>query len=530
MRRRVPKETVHLLIGCLILSHSPSFSDDRGHNTLNPGGSKPPQRLDHPDEIKLSPENTRAPEADEPGPGFGDKCNVRPQALENFAMGSGDYDFGQMVTYLSASGCQGAMRQAGRSVSRGIPFTSAGPLRLDTFAVPLQRGDLDGVRRTEKQLAEKIPALLRDNPMTGSEMLNWLGQLALLSQPAARIVLANMIQQELVSGNRQLASSDGKAQAEDLASTLVRMGAAESLIASELAESISEMAVLSQGRALSELFPALGAAASVDKRLVPTFNLTAAALNGGVQRANGIYSDEERRRMAQAVIVAIKAALKGGDVLEPAATELNDAFSAILGAGTLRASDFKRIWNEVTALLARSSSQTALAEAMALALTPRFVFLSEPDRKTFFAAAANYPVLAGSIQRNFLLAWQTFWNRLGDGGLSPQSFNGIKEKYFEPIVANVLELDTPMIDTDWLQQVLDKGLLTDEAVEKKFPRFVLAYLDRLDRAGRRLQANTGVDPTLNGMTENLAVLWTLSRIHVPALMTWVKKYEGQEAK
>ena len=287
------------------------------------------------------------------------------------------------------------------------------------------------------------------------------------------------------------------------------------------------MAVLSQGRALSEIFPALGAAASVEKSLVPTFNLTAGAFNQGIQKGDSIYSVESRKQMAKAVFSAIQAALAGGDPMEPGATELNEAFATLLTSGTLKASDLKKIWKEAVGLLGHSTNQTALAEAVALTLTPQFVFFGTPDRNKLVEAGANYPEIATSIQVNFLSAWRGVWEKLDGEELTLEAFNGMKDKFFEPLVAQVLELDPTMIEPIWLELVLEKGLVSDDVIEKRFPRYVLSYLDRFHSAGKKLLTDPTVPTALSALTEDFAVLWTLSRIHLPTLSVWVKKYEGQ---
>ena len=101
----------------------------------------------------------------------------------------------------------------------------------------------------------------------------------------------------------------------------------------------------------------------------------------------------------------------------------------------------------------------------------------------------------------------------------------MKSKYFEPMVADLLDLDPSVIDPFWLRSVVDRGLVQDEDIERRFPRFVLAYLDRRDRATRAAAVEPGPEPLVTAMAESMAVVWTLSNVHVPALMKWIDKYE-----
>ena len=42
---------------------------------------------------------------------------------------------------------------------------------------------------------------------------------------------------------------------------------------------------------------------------------------------------------------------------------------------------------------------------------------------------------------------------------------------------------------------------------------------------KKIAKDSGLEATISVMAENMAVLWTLSTTHVPALAHWVKKYE-----
>src|SRR5262249_4686408 len=144
--------------------------------------------------------------------------------------------------------------------------------------------DFESGKRIDMQLTQAVPNILRQNAMSTNELMPILGQLAILSPQAARTTLANLITQELYAGDQMILLAGrrgGDAAAQDLARTLLRLGANESLIASELAENVEDMALLAQADSLGRVFRAMAAAAAVESSLVPTFNLTAGAFNRG---------------------------------------------------------------------------------------------------------------------------------------------------------------------------------------------------------------------------------------------------------
>src|SRR5690606_24319946 len=113
------------------------------------------------------------------------------------------------------------------------------------------------------------------------------------------------------------------------------------------------------------------------------------------------------------------------------------------------------------------------------------------------------PTLAMAIQSNFLRAWKRVWADLHDGRIKIKLFNRLREKYFEPLTAELLDLDPYLIDPQWLGEVTRRGLVQDEDVEKRFPRFVLAYLDRCDKASRTAAVEPGAEPLLASMAETM---------------------------
>jgi len=467
--------------------------------------------------------------ADEGGPGeHQEGCHVSPQRLSDFANGE-SYDYGSLVAYLASPGCQANSRQiATAAIANGVAFSNKLPYRLDYFAEAFKKNDLESGKRTEMALAQSLPGLLRQNPLGTSEMLPLIGQLALLSPEASRTALVSVIQQELYAGDLRLSSSDvrGKdAVAADLAKTLVKLGAGEAAIAYEMAEGVEDMALLVQADSLVRFFRGLSAAAAMDSALVPTFNLSAGAFARGIIRGKEQMTKADRGDLTRAAFEAIRSTLAAGGSLEPGAGELNEALSGLMGERPLNRTALRRVWKDAVRVLAGSSSQPALADAVALSLTPQVVFLTPEDLEQVLLACRNYPQVAGALQANYLLAWRRMWADLHDARIKIKAFNRMKTRYFEPLVAEILELDPYMIDVHWLREMISRGLVQDEHIEKRFPRFVLAYLERRERASRVAAAEPGPEPVLGAMAENFAVVWTLSTTHVPALMKWVKKYE-----
>lgn len=469
------------------------------------------------------------PNSEGPDPGTASPtCRVRPSSLANFANGEG-YDYSSMVTYLTAPECVSVAPELSQAaVSKGVDFSSKSPYRLDNFARGARSNSLESSKRLDVMLRKIIPGWVTQKPLTSKEMLPILGQVALLSPSGGRFLLGKVIEQELLAGDDLLAVNKGQvneAVATNLARTLVRLGAAEGAIASEMAESVEEMALIAQADSLGKYFRALAAAASVEAALVPTFNLSAGAFNRGVKKGKSLYPERDNDRVLASVFGAIRSAVMVSPSLEPGAAELNEALGALLDGMPLTLSGLKSLWRDAIRVLSHSSTQTALADAVAVSLTPEAIFLVPSERKNLMTASRNYPQVAGAVQRIFLKSWDRMWEDLRGGELELQRFNRIKNKYFEPMVGEILDWNPYLIDSEWLGAVVRAGLVKDEDVEKRFPRYVLAFLDRRDRASKTAVMEAGFEPTVSLLTEDFAVLWTLSRVHVPALFKWIKKYE-----
>lgn len=521
---------VWVLATCLILGH---LAVERHSFAAGPKGGRPG---DHDIEDgfggggpKGKPPGVPGRQTQLPPPHSSEEgCHVSPGRLAEFANGEA-YDYTSMVAYLVSPGCNSVSRQMGlAAIASGVTFSNKQPWRLDNYAKGIPRNDLESGKRIEESIARATPGLLRDNPLSANEMLPILGQLSILSPPAGQMALVSIIKQEIFAGDARLqqAGARGRDLASlDLAKTLVRLGATEGVIASRIAEDIEDDALLVQAESLVKFFRGLSAAASVEPALVPTFNLSAGAFNRGLQRGKPLYASAERAALMNSVFQAVKASMSGSGALEPGAAELNEGLAALMGDQPFSQSVLKRFWREAVKILAQSPSQSAMADAVAVSLTPQVMFLLPDDMEQMLLSARNYPQIAGSMQANFLLAWQRMWTDLQEGRIKIKTFNRMKERYFEPLVGELLDLDPYMIDSYWLKEVIRRGLVQDEDIEKRFPRFVLAFLDRREKATKIAAAEPGPEPVISAMAENFAVLWTLNNVHVPALMKWVRKYE-----
>jgi hypothetical protein len=458
----------------------------------------------------------------------GGECGVAPDRLAKFANGD-NYDYKSMVTFLTQPECLNSGKQiSAAAIATGVSFKSSGPWNLTNYASLVPSSDIEGRSRIDENLAKQVPILLREDPLGQTELLPMIGQLALLSPKAARASLVNLIEQQLYAADPQLRSNSTNtivATATNLAKSLTRLGAAEPLIATEMADNIEELAILSQADSLEKIFRGLGISAIQDASLANTFNLSADAFNRGIQRGKNVFQKYDKQSLTQAVFSAIRAAIAGNELLETGAGELNEALAALIAGQPLPRTKIAALWKEVLKILSESTSQPTLAQAFALGLTPSTVLLPKKEMALMIKSCRNYPVVAVSLESNFLFAWKDSWDNLHDGKLTVGQYNEMKTKIYEPVVVSILDLGPSIIDPKWLKAVLERGLVSDKDIETRFPRYVLALLGRREKASREAASNPNAETAITSMAENFRVLWTLSNVHIPALMKWVKKFD-----
>jgi len=457
-------------------------------------------------------------------------CQVSSDSLADFANGQG-YDFGSLVNFVTASEClEGGKGIAAAAISSGVTFKSTGPIKLDDFAKSLSGANPDEMRRLDLTLSKSVPEALRQNPLSSKELLPLTGQLALLSPTAARASLINLIQQELyvaepMIGNAAEAKGPKNTALNTLAKNLVRMGATEELIAAEMSQTIEEMAVLAQADSLAKMLKGLALATNVQPELAPTFNLSAEAFSRGVLKSQKILGPLDKAALLKAAFAGVRSAMGALDALETGTVELNEALQMLTAGMPLQKTSIKSLWKEVVKVLIQTPTQSALAYALSLSLTPDIVFLSREDMHLTLLGARNYPELATAVQTNFLQAFETMWLEMSRGSLKPQKFNEAKARFLEPMVSEMLEWPPSLIDHRWLREVWRRDLISDADTEKRFPRFVLAYYEKNDAAEKQAAKNNNFESGVGQAAGNFALVWTLSSVHIPALMKWVKKYD-----
>lgn len=454
----------------------------------------------------------------------GEGCRVGGGDLASVANGENP-SLQPVVAFLTSPPCVlNSKLIAQDAINEGVAFNSV-PFRLDLFVKNYSRITVEGSEKIDKTLYQMIPPIMREHPMTAQEQLPLIAQFSILSRSTGLWALGNLVKQELMAGASLLNPSTIKeGVAAELAKSLIKMGANETAVAKELALSVEEMALASQADSLGRVLKSLATAASIEGSLVPTFNQVANAANSGIQKGKKDFSNDNTRALAAASLEGAKAAMSGSRTMEVGIADLNEAFGALLQGKTIQKVGLKNLWKEIVKALAVSPLLPNLADAIANSLTSQSVYLEKRERALMSAAARNYPQIALSLEKNFLEAWEILWNGLHDGKMTAKEFNERKSQYFEPVVSDLLELDAGSLDSQWLREVVKRGMVSDEDIEKKFPRFVLSLIDKREKM--TIEADrAALQPTVSMMAENFAILWTLSNVHVPALRKWVSKYD-----
>jgi len=451
-------------------------------------------------------------------------CQVSPVGLANFANGE-SYDYNNLVTYLSNPNCVAVSPQiSSAAIKYGINFSKIAPYQLESYSKNALKDALGSQDSFYQVFGKKLPSLLRSNPLSSKELLPLVGQLSVLSIPAGRTGLVELMTQETIQAADKMNLGNQEEVAALLARTLVRLGANESNLVGELARNVEESAVLSQADSLAKFFKGLGQAAGSDSSLVPAFNLSASALTRGVQRGSKLYDAKQLQAMQKAVFEAVKTAL-GSSSLDPGANDLNEGLYALLQGKSLNDSSLRAFWRDIAKLLSRSENQTALADAVALSLSAKVVYLNHTDRELLLDAAKKYPQIAISVQEKVLESLGELRADLKRSRIRAAQYNSTLNLFYRPWISRLVELDTDSVDIAWLKEIFSYGLLSDQDIESKFPKHFLVYLDRRHNALKKPLPDDDFATTSQVMTENFASVWAMSRVYLPSLMRWVKKHE-----
>ncbi len=453
------------------------------------------------------------------------QCAASPQRLADFANGE-SFDYGNLVVFLTTDSCGRMASAMGRdAIRRGVSFNEKAPFRLDLFATGTQKQDLNAREQADAALSERIPGLLRQNPLSADELLPLTGQLALLSPTASRSALVYMAQDQLQMAAPLIGKNTRQSEeaAKRVASSLVRLGMDREIMSEQFARQVEEMAVFAQADSLSKIFKSLAAAAKVNRSLASTYNLSAAALNNGVKKNNEMLSEEGRGSLLKAVFAATQNAVGSEELFRPALAELNEAALALAQGKSLNETSLKAVWSEVLSVLAENNSQTILADALALSLTPEVIFLPGEHRRLLGLAAKNYRQVGIAVQDNYLTAFHKLLSNYQNKKIDKGYFEGARNQFLSPWAETLIELGPGALTRRWLKQVVQFGLLSDSALEARFPLLVLEQLRRSEEASAQARQENAVEVKAASLAENMASLWTLSRIHIPALQDLVKR-------
>lgn len=449
------------------------------------------------------------------------------RGLASFANGE-DYNLEGMVSFLTDAGCEERQSQIVRdALSQRISFNEA-PFRLKQMASNFDPASLQSVEQTNQTLTRVVPIILKEHPLTNNAILPILGQVAVLSQPAARKILAEMIQTELINSDGLMKTSnrDKGNLANELAKTILTYGASSPLIAAELAESTEEMALSAQVDSLGKVLSALSEAARAEGELIPTLELTVGGTRRGLEKGDSFLSAEEKQALLKVVFERIKPGFLGEPEFDGVSTDFNRALKVLLKNKTLTQTALRDAWKECLQVLSLNRNQSALAVAMGLSLTGDIVYLNKTEKQLLLMASNNYRFLATAVQRSFVTEWNEAWDNLLDRKMPPALFNSRKDKYFIPTVEGILELDPEFIEREWVKFVWEKGFVKDEQIETRFPKILLVQLKRRENALKNLTSNDSLPSQMSSLAESLAASRFLSSVQVPALNVWIKKNES----
>ncbi len=449
------------------------------------------------------------------------------RGLAAFANGD-DYNMEGMVSFLTDSSCQERQPQIVRdALSQRISFNEA-PFRLKQLASNFDPASLQSVEQTNQTLVRVVPMLLKEHPLTNNAVLPILGQVAVLSQPAARKILAEMIQTELVSSDSLMKTSNREKGnlASDLAKTILAYGASSPLIAAEISEATEEMALSAQVDSLGKVLSALAEAARAEVELIPTLELSVGGTRRGLEKGQTFLSAQEKQSLLKVLFERIKPNFLAEPEFDGVSSDYNRAFKVLLKNKTLTQTALRDAWRECLQILSVNRNQSALAVALGLSLTGDMVYLNQSEKQLLLMASNNYRFLAVAVQRSFLAAWNEAWDNLHDQKLPPGLFNSRKDKYFIPTVEGILELDPEFIEREWIKFAWEKGFVKDEQIETRFPKILLVQLKRRENSLKKLMVDSSLQSQMTALAESLAVGRFLSSVQVPALNGWIKKNES----
>ena len=148
------------------------------------------------------------------------------------------------------------------------------------------------------------------------------------------------------------------------------------------------------------------------------------------------------------------------------------------------------------------------------------------DLDSLLSSAKIHGSVAEAIQLAFLEAWKESREQLLSKKLKITAFNERKDKFFEAWVKGILDLEPEFVRAGWLQEVIQRGLVKDEEIQNKVPKFVLALFESQESSAKKMVIEEKVEPWMISAMTSFGVLWNLSQVHIPVLENWSKKHEN----
>lgn len=452
-------------------------------------------------------------------------CSVSPQKIIDFANGV-ESDFSQLLPFVTNSRCSNLSPKIIASIDRF--GSNPAPYKLDAFLSPYLRSDLEGMRQTDLSLQKRINSFISQYPLGDRDLLPLIGQLAVLSPSTSVDLIAKRISGELIIGQALLKNADESTRNSllvNISDRIMKMGATNDGILPALSRNVSEMATLAQAESLRNYFFTLAQTTSVAQELSKTFNVSAEALRKAFANAGKIYTIPQTEEMMALTLSSMDAAISTGLRLDLGVAELNQAMESLMSSRDRSWDNLKTFWKKSLLFLAEKPSLTALSQIVSMALTPELIFLSKEERDLLLIVAGKYPEIGFSIQEKFLMAWARFNGNRESGTLSERRYGQILERNLSPWASGILELGFDHISQVFLKTVVEEKLLSRDVIKQKFPAMVLLLLNRRD--GLQSPVRASVSDFVESMTENVAVLWHLSTIQLPALWEWIES-SGKE--
>ncbi len=477
-------------------------------------------------------ESKKHPLTDKLTPNEKSDCKVESRDISAYANGESQ-NIRPVVILLTHPPCQAASKNiTAAAFKEGIGFDSK-IFHLDDLAPKFSASSGQETSSLEASLIKRIPEVLRETEPKASALKPLVAQLSVLSQNAARKLLAQTVLMELNNAADPLVSDlreglDGgefSPKTVELAKDLMKLGANEPSIMVEVADLVEENAILAASETLKRSLLTFARVASVEKELVPSFNFSVQGFNRGVERGKSIYQSKERSSLLSVAFLTSTQINGQSKEMDVARDGLDRAMASLMSGEKLNQFQIKKMWKDGLKILAGSDGYALLADAFADSLSFQSVYLNPMDQALLLKASKSYPALGFALQREFENAWSRLAKEAEEKIITQKDFKDKVSKYFIPLISNILGFEQDRISASWMKLCLKQNLILDEDIEKRLPKQVVKLMERRERA--LAAQNPGVDSVLNSMAENMAVLWTLGNVQVPALSQWVERNENK---